>query len=86
MLPGLNELIKSPEGGKDHIVMNARTIYHGVRYRIEFEEDLLKLFGHALMLIPGPTLPGGTTPAEPPPAGPHPFMPPSGPHSDNPGE
>ena len=43
MVPGADSTIKSLDGGKDHLVITAKTIYHGIRYRIEIEEGLMKL-------------------------------------------
>ena len=68
MVPGADNAIKSLDGGKDHLVITAKPIYHGIRYRVELEEGLLKLLSTAT------TPPAGFGPGGgPPPAGvPHP--------------
>ena len=86
MMPGAAGAIKSSEDGKDHIVITAKTIYHGVRYRIEIEEGLVKLLNSVPMGPPGGMPPGGMPPGgEPPPGGPTPMSPPTIPPLPRPG-
>ena len=48
MMPaGHHNAVKSLDGGKDHLVITAKPIYHGLRYRVELEEGLLKLLNTA---------------------------------------
>ena len=59
MVPGADSTIKSLDGGKDHLVITAKTIYHGIRYRIEIEEGLMKLLSQVPVGPPGAPRPGG---------------------------
>jgi hypothetical protein len=70
-IPGASSAIKSLDGGKDHLVLTAKPIYHGIRCRLEVEEGLLNL----LTLVPVPALPQATPPAGAPPPGGVPGMP-----------